>query len=195
MKLLSFSLALLLSVPAFGQQSVRFRGKVEDVSGTFNQFVLDCTDVRLTSATVALLPLVGQQGEIQGTYNGNALNPSVEVTSFTPLAEDFEIGGGGKIGDVAKFEVRGAPGDSALIFGGPGSGFVPLPVAGAVLVDPFQVELIGIAPIPATGLLQFDSPIPNDPALVGVTYHGQALLTLSGGGFRLTMNDCKTLSN
>lgn len=195
MRTTAFLLLLLLPLsPA--AQDVRFRGKVEDVSGTQNQFVVDCTNVRLTSATVALNPLVGQELVIEGTWNGDFVNPSVEVAMVTAALSDFEIGGGGKIGELATLEVQGAPGDMALIFGGFGSGFFPLPVAGAVLVDLASVELLATGTIPGTGLLQVSSLVPNNPALIGLTYHAQALLTLGGGaGFRLTFSDCKTFSD
>lgn len=189
----SVLLALLLS-PAALAQSVRFRGQVEDVSGTANQFVVDCTNVRLTSSALNLNALVGQQVVIEGTWNGDFANPSVAVSAATPTNEDFQIGGNAKIGQSARLEVVGTPGESVSVFGAPSSGFFPLPLAGAVLIDPATAEFLGGGTIPGAGLLQIDSPIPNEPALVGLVYHAQAIV-FSAGGVRMTTNDCKQISN
>ena len=98
---LALSLAALLTAPA-DAQSVTFRGKVEDVSGTQNQFVVDCTTTSLTSTAFNLNLFVGQQVEITGDWNGSVGSPSVNVQAIAVVPEVFELGGGAKIGEELK---------------------------------------------------------------------------------------------
>ena len=189
--LLSLSFLMTAGLSA---QGVRFRGEVEDVSGTQNQFVVDCTNVALTSSTLNLNLFVGEQVEIVGTWNGNFAAPSVEVTALTNVIENFEIGGDDEIGGTANLHVIGAPGDTVLFFGALESGFFPLPSAGAVLIDPASAEILATGTIGGSGQLEVPAPIPNDPALVGFVYHAQALVRSSTSGtFSLTTNDCKEI--
>lgn len=192
MKLLApFALCALASTAL--AQDVHFRGKIEDVSGT-SQFVVDCTNVQLTSSSINLSGLVGQQVEIDGTWNGSFSSPSVEVTATTPVTDDFEIGGSTKIGEMAQVEVLSDPGDNVNVYGSLDPGFFPLPLTGAVLIDPSTAELIASGTVTVGGVLQLDSMIPNEPALVGLSYYGQAVVLELGGGVHMTTNDCVTFT-
>jgi hypothetical protein len=172
---------------------VRFKGKVEDVSGMPGLFIVDCTGIHLTSSTLTLQSFVGQQTEIQGMWNGSFTDPSVEVTSIAAAFEEFEIGGSVKIGEIARLHVNGVPGNTFLIFGSLESSFFPLPTAGAVLIDPDSAEILGSGTISAAGFIELDAPIPNAPALIGLSYTGQALIRdVTNNVFMLTTNDCIT---
>lgn len=174
-------------------QSVKFRGKVEDVSGMPNVFIVDCTGVHLTSGTIALQTFVGQQTTIEGQWNTSLTDPSVEVTTLTPAFEDFEIGGSAKIGEIAKLHVIGTPGNTFLFFGSLESGFFPLQTAGAVLIDAPTAEILGSGTISAAGFAELDGPIPNAPALIGLSYKAQALVRdVPTNTYMLTTVDCIT---
>lgn len=194
MNLLRISLLSLALAASASAQAVRFRGQVEDVSGTQSQFFVDGTDVRLTSASVSLQAFVGQQVTIEGVWNGSFASPSVAVGALAAASEDFEIGGSAKIGEMGRLHAVGTPGESVVFFGSLEPGFFPLPSAGAVLVDPASAEILGGGTIGGLGQLEVATPIPNDPSLVGLTYRAQALvLDPVGGTFRLTTNDSKEI--
>ena len=187
-------LLVSLSLSA-GAQSVSFRGEVDDVQGTVNQFVVQCTNVSLSSTTLNLNLFEDGDFLIEGTWNGSFTNPAVVVNALTPVIEDFDFGGGAKLGDFANFEIRADAGDQVSVIGTTtGPGFFPLPSAGAVLVGLDGLELYASGTVPAGGFLQLNVPIPNNPALEGVTVYTQALLS-TPTGFRLTQSDCKTLSS
>ena len=188
-------LSLLLIGGAASAQQVSFRGKVEDVSGTTNQFIVDCTDVDLTSSAFNLNTFVGSQTRITGNWNGSIANPAVDVTAIELVAETFEIGGGGKIGDDATFGVTGTPGSPFAMFLSFGPSFVPFRAAGAVMVDPATLSPVASGVIGAAGNFQLKVQIPNNPALVGITIHGQGAIGLGGGNLLLTNPDCKTLES
>ena len=186
---------LLLASGVATAQTVQFRGKVEDVSGTTNQFFVDCTDTDLSSAAFNLNLFVGQQTLITGTWNGSVSAPAVLVTDIQVVAETFEIGGGGKIGDEAKPSVTGAPGSLGFTFGSLSTSFLPLGGFGVGFLggNPFST---GSGTIPGGGTLELSIPIPNDPSLIGVDVYGQALIAnpVTGAAF-LTNPDCKELES
>jgi hypothetical protein len=195
MKLSYLPLSLLLFTPLAAAQSVMLRGKVEDVSGTTGQFIVDCTNVDLSSAAFNLNLFVGSQTEIHGTWNGSSTNPAVVVTAIQLVPETFEIGGGGKIGETAKPTVTGAPGSLATTFASTSTSFAPLGAWGSVFLggNPFHT---GTGTIPGGGTLELAIQIPNDPTLVGVDVFGQgAIIDTVGGTVLLTNPDCKTLES
>jgi hypothetical protein len=110
---MKLSIALLLACSGFASaQSVTMRGKIEDVTGT-GQFFLDCTDVDLSSVLLNLKLFVGQQVKIQGGWNGSVAAPAVVVEAIPVVPEMFEIGGGGKICELAHPTVTASPGSLA----------------------------------------------------------------------------------
>jgi len=191
----SIALALLaLSTPALAQD-VTFRGKVEDVSGTANQFFLDCTDVDLSSGAFNLNDFVGQQVEIEGSWNGSVANPAVVVNAIQAVIESFEIGGGGKIGELAHPSVTAAPGSLAFTFASLSTSFLPLGASGVGFLGG-NVFGTGSGTIPGGGILELNIPVPNDPSLIGVDIFGQAIVADPGtGAFEFTNPDCKTLKD
>jgi hypothetical protein len=181
----------VLAVPAWSQ-TVSFRGKVEDAGG--GGFQVGCTNTMLTSGTFNLNAFVGMQVEATGVWNGSVASPSVDVTAMARTAETFEIGGGVKIGDTARFGVTGSPGDVAAAFLGFAAGFVPTPMAGVFFLGG-PTFLLGSGVVPPIGQLEIDLPIPANPALVGLELFGQGILSQQAGGVFFTNPDCKTISS
>lgn len=187
---LALALASLVSVSA--AQKVTFLGQVEDVQGTANQFFVDCTDTQLTSAAFNLNAFVGQSVRITGSWNGSANAPSVDVTSIDVVPERFEVGGNGKLGEKISVGVFGAPGDLALFFASPAPGFVNFGSEGVAFLDLFASTLVAQGQIPGGGNLEFQFPVPNNPALEGLSVYAQAVVFDQQGGFLLTNSDCET---
>ena len=191
MRLLSL---VLLSLPtvAAAQQQVTLRGKVEDVSGTANQFVVDCSNTALTSSTINLNAFVGQQVLLEGTQVGTAQLPHVVVTAITPVAEIFEIPGNPEVGDTLRFGVTYTPGTRVLFYASLGSGLVRFGRAGSFMLDPASAVLGASGVISQPGQLETSMALPNELTLVGRTAFAQALLR-SGGQLLLSNPDCKTI--
>ena len=188
--LASFALALL-AVDASAQQ-VTLRGKVEDVSGGGGFFV-DCTDTTLTSSTIDLNAFVGQQVELSGTWNGSSGAPSVDVAAMAAVAELFEVGGGGTIGDEMSFKVTSAPGDVAIMFVALDDGFLPAHKNGVLLLDFATMLHVATGTVGGDGTFEVKGTIPDDPALDGLVVHGQSLVAFTAGGAVLSNPDCVTL--
>jgi len=188
--LASFALALL-AVDASAQQ-VTLRGKVEDVSGGGGFFV-DCTDTTLTSSTIDLNAFVGQQVELSGTWNGSSDAPSVDVAAIAAVARLFEVGGGGKLGDEARFKVTSDPGDVAIMFVALDDGFLPARKNGVLLLDFATMLHVATGTVGGDGTFEVKGTIPNDPALDGLVVHGQSLVAFTAGGAVLSNPDCVTL--
>ncbi|MEQ8766536.1 MAG: hypothetical protein RL885_21665 [Planctomycetota bacterium] len=186
--------AIVALSTAVSAQDILLRGKVEDVSGT-NQFVIDCTNVMLQSNAFNLNNFVGQQTEIVGTNVGTPQAPIINVSAIQVIPRIFEIGGNGKIGREFQLEVAGTPGDRAWIFPASGPGFGPSNSWGTFLLNSINTP-IASGVIPGNGLLQIQIPIPNNPALVGRTVYGQALVE-SNGGLTITLSnaDCNTVES
>ena len=198
MKILTTSIAsLLLLASVSTAQQVTFRGKVEDVQGTQNQFVLGCTNTELTSAVIDLNAFVAMSAEMTGQWNGSTTSPMVVVETLTLVGETFEIGGGAKIGQNSSLVFTGTPGDLAIGVLSIAPTFVPYRRAnGVVLVNSATSHrlLQRFGTIGGTGILQIPFSIPNDSSLVGFEFYGQGALA-AGGTIRMTNPDCKTIGN
>lgn len=192
---ISIGIAALVLAASASAQSVTFNGKVEDVSGTQNQFFVDCTDTRLTSTAFNLNLFVGQQTRITGTWNGSAANPSVNVTDIQVIPEVFELGGGAKIGGVLKVGFIGTPGDLAISRIALQPGFAPIDGAGVLFLDMSTAVAGTSGIIPGGGILQTNLPIPNNPALIGLEIYGQGATITPEGVVTVTNPDCKTLDD
>ena len=182
-----------LSAPAFAQE-VTFDGKVEDVSGTTNQFVVDCTDTQLTSGLFDLNLFVGQQVEITGQWNGSAANPSVNVTAIQVVPEVFEIGGGAKIGKTSTLGFTAPTGSTVIGFISLDTSFEPFGADGAIFLDQSQIVLSRTGVVGGAGIIQMPFQIPNNPALVGLDIYGQGAV-VNGGFISVTNPDCKTIDD
>ncbi|MEX1023713.1 MAG: hypothetical protein WD226_01430 [Planctomycetota bacterium] len=177
-------------------QSVTFRGKVEDVSGTNNLFFVDCTSTQLTSLAFNLNSFVGQQVAITGDWNGSFAAPSVNVTSIAPALETYEIGGGADIGDFSNQSFVAAPGTFAVGLLSLGSSFAPFQGGnGVIFLDPTRVVLTQTGVVGGSGILEIPFFIPNDPALIGIDLIGQGALLSAGAAPLLTNPDCKEIDD
>jgi hypothetical protein len=195
MKLPYLSLSLLTLSSLAAAQHATLRGKVEDVSGTTDQFIIDCANVDLTSATFDLNLFVGSHVEIQGIWDGSTTSPLVDVTAILEVPESFELGGGGKIGSPLKPSVTGTPGALAITMGAVSNAFLPLGTFGTILLGGTTFHT-GSGTIPAGGTLELSIEVPNDPTLVGVDVFGQAAILDTGASTLLFTNpDCQTLSD
>ena len=192
----SMLLAAVIAFDGFAQaQTVVFRGQIEDVQGTQNQFFLDCTDTSLTSSAFNLNLFMNQSLEITGNWNGSFTNPSVEVTALTPVVESFEIGGGAKIGETSNMTWTGAPGSVAIGRIALDTAFVPLGGDTGVLFLDLSTSVLGRnGVIGGGGILQSNFFIPDNPSLVGLDIYGQGAI-ITGGVVTLTNPDCKEIDN
>ncbi|MGH7149057.1 MAG: hypothetical protein ACREIU_00085, partial [Planctomycetota bacterium] len=174
---LSCLFALLGIAGSAAAQPVTFRGKVEDVSGTSNQFVVDGTNTQLASATINLNAFVGQQVLIDGVWNGSSAAPSVSVQSIAIVPRTFEVGGNGSIGEEIRFGAFGAPGDAAVLAAALQPTFLPLPGLGVAFLDPLNLIVVGTGTIGQDGNFEVVVPIPNNPAFVGLDVRGQGAIS------------------
>lgn len=193
MKLLSLAILATLTTPALAQE-VSFTGEIEDVSGTTNQFILDCTGTSLTSSAFNLNQFFDVNVQITGQWNGSATNPSVEVTAITPVPEVFEIGGGAKIGETSNLGFFASPGSQVIGFISTGTGFDPFGSDGVIFLDQNQVVLSMSGTVGGSGNIQMPFQIPNNPSLIGLEIYGQGAVS-NAGGFTLTNPDCKEIDS
>lgn len=188
------ALTLALASPAALAQTVTFDAKVEDVSGTQNQFFADCTNTQLTSGLFNLNQFVGQQVELTGQWNGSTANPSVDVTAIQVVPEVFEIGGGAKIGETSNLSFAAQPGAAVIGFVSLAPSFTPFGTSDVIFIDQNQIVLSRTGTVGGTGLVELPFGIPNSPALLGLDIYGQGAV-VAGGVVALTNPDCKTIDN
>lgn len=96
------------------------------------------------------------------------LAPLPFVTSLTPA----------RIGQVCAVRAAAAPGDYVRIYASFGTSSIPVPPFGTIQLDLSTAWLLGQAVLPLSGhdpLVAFDVPVPNDPGLVGLAIHLQAI--------------------
>lgn len=184
--------ALFCSISA--AQSVTVRGKVEDVGA--NQFVIDCTNTTLVSATFNLNLFVGQEVLLTGAWNGSTAAPSINVQTIVNSIGGFEIPSNPKIGGTLRLGQTGTPGDAVFFLASAASGFLPIGADNTLLLDPATAFRAGSGVIPALGVLETSINLPNDPSLLGVIAHGQAAVFSSGFTvLTLTNPDCKEIKS
>ena len=181
-------LASLLFVAPLSAQELTFRGLVEEDDELPGSYCLDCSDAVLTSSTVVLGDFVDMDVELTGTWNGNLVDPIIDVTAITPMAANFEITTTEIIGDPATFSVTGPVGAPAGTFYARGRGFVPF--NGSIfLLQPATVTPVGFGSVGATGIFDATVNIPNNPALIGLVAYGQGFW-FEAGQVNLTNARC-----
>lgn len=179
--------AFLLASSAFGQQ-VTLRGKVEDFGA--GQFHVDCTNVELVSSAFNLNAFVSEQVLIVGNRVGSGA--LVDVTSITIVPEIFEIPGNPEVGDTVRFGATHTPGSQVFFRAALAPGFVPVGGIGTYFLDPAGDLQATSGIIGAQGNLELAVPMPNNPALIGRTVYGQAIVR-TGSTFLLSNPDCKDI--
>ncbi|MCP5149717.1 MAG: hypothetical protein H6983_19485 [Ectothiorhodospiraceae bacterium] len=180
-------------------QTVHMRGKVEDGEGVCYycpgfDWVLDCSDVPITSTAHNLGAFLGEYVDLVGVWNGSLDKPIVEVTEIAVVPEAISIGGGAAVGGSLDITVKGEPGDVAVVLGSLGSGFIPLAPSGEVLqIAPQGAFLLGLDVIGGDGEANVEVPLSN-PAAIGVEVRTQAIVYhRSGAPATLTHTDCKVI--
>jgi len=183
-------IVFLAAAASVNAQSVKLRGKVEDSAG---RFVVGCTDTQLTSSTIDLNAYVGTQVEIDGTWNGSATDPAVDVTAIDAIAKLFEVGGNGKLGGEVSFKITSTPGDFGVMFAALDVSFLPAHRAGTLFLPFGSMLTVATGFVGAAGTFEVKGNVPDDPALDGLVAYGQAFVAFVGGGAALSNPDCITL--
>jgi hypothetical protein len=192
---LSCLLALLAGTNVAFGQAVTFRGKVEDVPGTANQFFVGGTNTQLTSPTIGLNAFLGQQVLINGVWNASMTSPSVTVQSISIVPRTFEVGGNGSLGGQMSFAAFGNPGESALLAMALQPSFLPMAALGVVFLDPSTWIVVGTGAIGLDGDFEVALPIPNDPVFLGVNAFGQGAIFGPGIAALITNPDARKIQN
>jgi hypothetical protein len=176
------SLGCLLATTLTAQTHT-LRGKVEDVSGTTNQFYLDGTNIPLVSSVLNLNAWQGQQAVLQVVDVGSASAPVLRVDGAVATTKVMDMGNL-RLGQSSTFEVTAPAGSAAFMFLDflSNTGFTPF--------GGFGVWLLGASPyLMASGFtggqnqFQVQFATPNNPALVGLSITSQALVGDHGNWF------------
>lgn len=191
MKLSSLLLVSTLLAAGLSCQTQLLRGKVEDVKNTQNQFVLDCTQIPLTSTALNLSALVGNQYIMQVVNTGSASSPSLDVRSVTPTTKVFDMGNI-RLGRADRWQVRWTAGSTAAV------GVTATAVTSYTPAGPLGTFLLGSTfallargQVNQLGVFEFSYQPPNNTALVGLSVTGQALVQEPNGFLLLSNPDCK----
>lgn len=171
-------LALSTLLPA---QVVHMRGEVVDgrATGCYYcpgyQYVIKWIGTRLDGSLVSLAPYLDKQVDLTGTWNGSVVTPIITVTSIQLATESFSISGTTRLGDRLRFNAIAPQGTMAANVLGFARAFVPmLPLV--FNLDPTTAIVLGSGPTNGAGEFKSDLSIPNDPALVGLRFYGEALI-------------------
>ncbi len=104
----------------------------------------------------------------------------LEVTIFEPSPR-FQMYGRPVLGQELALHLTGLPGQGYVVYTNTATDRISLPnLVGDILLSPVGLTRLIGGTIPAGGLERFVAPLPNEPALVGVTYYVQAA-TIGGG--------------
>ena len=183
-----------LLVAAATAQTQLVRGKVEDVRHTQGKFILDCTKIPLQSSKFNLNLMTGQIFELTVMNRGSLASPVLEIVGKKTMAKIFDMGNL-RFGRAETWQVRAESGSATLIFVNATSSasYLPLGPIGTWLLGPGAIPLVaGI--VNTRGLFQFKLTMPTIPALVGVSFSGQAVVS-KGNKLILSNTDCKTVRN
>jgi hypothetical protein len=176
-------LGSLLFTTLLAAQTDTLRGKIEDVPGTTNQFVLDGTNMPLFSSALNLKLWVGQNAIMQVVNVGTATVPVIRIDSAVPTKQVMDMGNL-RIGQTSNQEVLAPAGSAAFIFLDFASNTGFLPFGG------FGVWLLGTSPHLFAGgitnaLNSFQAPfaVPANRALIGMELTSQAFVGDHGNWF------------
>lgn len=164
-------------------QTVTLRGKIEDVSGTSNQFFVDGTNLPAVSGALNLNAWVGQQAILQVVDVGTPTAPVIRVDAAVATTKVMDMGNL-DIGDSSTFEVNAPQGSAAFMFMDfrANTGFTPAGSLGCWLLGPSPYLLAGgITNSQNQFEVQFATP--NDPQLIGLSITSQALVGDHGNWF------------
>jgi hypothetical protein len=164
-------------------QTVTLRGKIEDVSGPGNQFVIDGTNLPAVSTALNLNTWVGQQAILQVVNVGTATAPVIRVDAAVPTVKVMDMGNL-RLGQSSTFEVDAPAGSAAFMFldWQSNTGFTPAGGLGCWLLGPAPFLLAGGI---TNGQNQFEVQFatPNNPQLLGLRVSSQAFVGDHGTWF------------
>jgi len=191
MKISSLLLASGLLAAGLSSQTQLLRGKIEDVKNTQNRFVLDCTNIPLTSTVLNLNMLVGQQYIMQVVNTGSASSPSLDVRSVTATTKVFDMGNI-RLERADRWQVRWKPNSTTAvgITATAATSYMPLRSMGTFLLGS-QLALMARGRVNQLGVFEFSYQPPNITSLVGLSVTGQALVQEPNGFLLLSNPDCK----
>ncbi|MBX3462286.1 MAG: hypothetical protein KF830_03875 [Planctomycetes bacterium] len=183
----------LLTTSFAATQTATVRGKVEDVSGTTNQFVLDGTVLPLVSTALNLNAWRGQPAVLQVVNVGTAAAPVLRVDAAAPTTALMDMGNL-RLGNTSTWEVTAPNGSFVLIaidFTA-NTGFLPL--------DPFGTYLLGPNPyLLASGFTNAPDrfrvavTVPPDQTLLDAAVTSQAIVGNPAGSWYFSDPDHKVV--
>ena len=188
----------LAATTATAQQTQLLRGEVDSVSGT-NNFVVECTNIRLVSSTLNLQQMHNQTRQQDLYFDMQVRDVStggqriLDVVSAVLQTETFDMGNL-RFGRSESWEVFAPSGAMVWVFINhiSGTSYLPLGTAGTALIGPNALLMRqGTA---AAGRLRFNFQMPTIPQLVGQVFTSQALIS-DNGALRVTEPDCKAVRN
>ncbi|MFO0983505.1 MAG: PQQ-dependent sugar dehydrogenase [Planctomycetota bacterium] len=100
-------------------------------------------------------------------------DPPTASAIFRIWFVDLEITGDPGIGNTITFAMSGEGGNPFVLFGSLGTSYIPLGGWGAFRLDPSSLYVVTTGTIPSGGELLISAPIPDDPSLIGITFHHQ----------------------
>jgi len=175
-------------------QTVTIRGKVEDVSGTQNQFYLDGTDIPVVSNVLNLNAWQGQQAFLDVVDIGTAAAPMLRIDAAVATTKMMDMGNL-RLGQNKTWEVFAANGAFAFVFFDwtVNTGFLPIPgFVGAWMLGLNPAFLDG--GVVTQGRFQTSFTMPNLPALLGTRVSSQALVA-NNGALEFSNLDQKEIEN
>ena len=148
--------------------------------GTYTvTLTIDCDGSSASETKVDFVTVFDDVAASATVANGSGVNPLVLTSVVDPVVGTTWMGqvDGGSVGAAGLVFFVGylAPLEPGIRTG-----------IGELLVDPTSAFVVQDFGFLLGGIATIDLPIPNDPAFVGFTYAGQALLTNVGGGQLLT---------
>ena len=192
-RIASFLSCSLLSASLLSAQTQTLRGKVEDVQGTANQFVLDGTNLPLVSTALNLNLWIGQQAILQVVNVGTPGAPLLRVDAAVATTKILDMGNL-QLGQTDTWEVRASAGSVAFLFLDRTSSTGFLPLFG------FGVWVLGVTPYQVAwgftnGANVFQVPFttPADPTLIGLPITSQALVGDPTNAWYFSNPDNKTV--
>jgi glucose/arabinose dehydrogenase len=96
---------------------------------------------------------------------------------------DLTITSNPSIGGLITFTLNGQPQDRYVLFGSIGSGYISLGTWGAFRLDPSMFYPVALGTLPSTGSQVLAGKVPNDPNLIGLTFHHQLARTWGGNAY------------
>lgn len=182
----SLLFAALASVAA-AQNTIQIRGQVEagQVSTcyycpTVTNYVIHGSETPIRSSTIDFSTLLGQHVILTGTWGGTASVPVFDAVSAQVTTAQFSLNGNSSIGNTVRFIASAAVGDLVANVIAMNAGILTITPNTTLLLNVAQAAVLD-AGIVTSGQFRTDLTIPNNPALVGLHFFGQAVVMPGNG--------------